>query len=183
MDGKSSYCRFLEGEREAIIEIVREYHSGLVLFLNTVTGNVCLSEEIAEDVFCEIMLRKPEFSGKSSFRTWLYSIGRHLAVRAVRRAGRFDSIPADEHYELTDEADIEREHLRGEQRIALHRALKKLRPDYSQVLCLVYIEDFSNAEAAKIMDKSSRQIENLLYRAKKALKKELEQEGFVYEAI
>lgn len=33
------------------------------------------------------------------------------------------------------------------------------------------------------MKKTNRQIENLIYRAKKALKKELEKEGFVYEEL
>ena len=33
------------------------------------------------------------------------------------------------------------------------------------------------------MHKNRRQIENLIYRAKKALKTELEREGFVYEGL
>jgi RNA polymerase sigma-70 factor (ECF subfamily) len=36
---------------------------------------------------------------------------------------------------------------------------------------------------ATVMKKSRRQIENLLYRAKTALKKKLESEGFVYEGL
>lgn len=35
--------------------------------------------------------------------------------------------------------------------------------------------------AAKIMGKSKKQLANLLYRAKQALKTELEKEGFCYE--
>ena len=38
-------------------------------------------------------------------------------------------------------------------------------------------------EAAKILGKSKRQIENLLYRAKSALKAKLEKEGFTYEKL
>lgn len=33
------------------------------------------------------------------------------------------------------------------------------------------------------MQRSNRQIENLIYRAKKALREELEKEGFVYEGL
>ncbi|MBQ6211891.1 MAG: RNA polymerase subunit sigma-24, partial [Ruminococcus sp.] len=54
---------------------------------------------------------------------------------------------------------------------------------YSQVLYLTYFEGFSNSEAAKILDKNNRQIENLIYRAKQALKAQLEKEGFVYEKL
>ena len=38
-------------------------------------------------------------------------------------------------------------------------------------------------KVASIMKKSKRQIENLIYRAKKSLKQWLEKEGFVYEAL
>ena len=60
-------------------------------------------------------------------------------------------------------------------------AMKKLRPEYRQVLWLVYFEDLSNGETSAVMKKSPRQIRNLLYRAKQSLKVELEKEGFTYE--
>ena len=61
--------------------------------------------------------------------------------------------------------------------------MKKLNNEYRQVLYLVYFENFSNNETAEIMLKSERQIRNLLYRAKGALKSLLEKEGFVYEEL
>jgi RNA polymerase sigma-70 factor (ECF subfamily) len=51
------------------------------------------------------------------------------------------------------------------------------------VLTLVYFEQMSNSEAAVIMHKTTRQIENLLYRAKISLKAELEKEGFEYDGL
>lgn len=56
----------------------------------------------------------------------------------------------------------------------MHRALKKLKPEYHQVLWLIYFENFSNKEAAKIMGKSVHNIETLVYRARKSLKSQLE---------
>ena len=61
--------------------------------------------------------------------------------------------------------------------------MENLNEDYRQVLYLSYFEDFNNGQIAKIMKKSTRQVENLLYRSKQALKKELEREGFVYEKL
>ena len=92
-------------------------------------------------------------------------------------------MPADELYSLSDEDDIEKNYIRNEQKIAVHRALKKIYPEYAQVLYLIFLEGFSNTETAQIMKKSNRQIENLLYRAKNALRNELEKEGFVYEEL
>ena len=89
--------------------------------------------------------------------------------------------PIDEAFQMSDEEDIERQYLKEEQKIELHRAMRRLKPEYAQVLYLMYFEEFDTAEIARIMKKSKRQIGDLLYRAKKTLKSELEKEGFVYE--
>ena len=59
----------------------------------------------------------------------------------------------------------------------------KLKPEYHQVLWLTYFEGFSNKEVALIMKKSVHNIETLVYRARRAIKEELEKEGFVYEGL
>ena len=65
----------------------------------------------------------------------------------------------------------------------MHKLLKKLKPEYRQVLWLVYFENFSNKDVAAVMRKSVHNIETLVYRARKALKSQLEMEGFVYEEL
>ncbi|MCR4887649.1 MAG: RNA polymerase sigma factor [Ruminococcus sp.] len=182
-NGASSYRRFLAGDREGLAEIVREYSDGLILYINSFVQNICVSEEIAEDVFVEIALKKPRYSEKSSFKTWLYAVARHTAIDCIKRYSRISDIPVDEMYELSDETNLEKDYIKDEQRIQLHRAISSLSPDYSQVLHLVYFENFSYSESAGIMRKSERQIKNLVYRAKQSLKTQLEKEGFVYEEL
>jgi RNA polymerase sigma-70 factor (ECF subfamily) len=182
-NGASSYLRFLQGDKDAIVEIVSEYNDGLVLFLNSFIGNICLAEEMAEDVFCDLLIEKPKFNGKSSFKTWLYAIARYKALHFLKKRAKAPEVPIDELYSLSDEVDIVRNHVKNEQKIQLHTALKKISPEYSQVLYLIFFEEFSNSETANILKKSNRQIENLLYRAKKSLRSELEKEGFVYEKL
>lgn len=65
----------------------------------------------------------------------------------------------------------------------LYQALKKLSSSHQQVLWLVYFEDFSHKEVARIMKKSVHGIETLVYRARLALKTELEKEGFGNENL
>ena len=59
--------------------------------------------------------------------------------------------------------------------------MEKIPKDYKTAVYLIYFEDCSNDEAAKIMGKSKKQLANLVYRAKQALRAELEREGFCYE--
>lgn len=180
--GASNYRRFLDGDDGGITDIVREYKDGLILFARGFVCDVYTAEEIAEDTFFRLLVKKPRFSGKSSFRSWLYAIAKHIAVDRIRREERRGNSPLGEsEFALADEEDLERSYIKEERKLALHRAMKRLPPEYRQVLWLVYFEDFSNGEAATARGKSDRQMRNLLYRAKGALKTELEKEGFVYE--
>jgi RNA polymerase sigma-70 factor (ECF subfamily) len=86
-------------------------------------------------------------------------------------------------YELSDEENLEKNYIQQEQNIVLYRALGKVNNDYGQALHLIYIERFSIAEAARIMHKSKKQVENLVCRGKKAMRTQLEKEGFVYEGL
>jgi len=183
-NGASSYRRFLDGDDNGIVEIIRDYKDGLMLYLNGYVRNIHIAEELTEDTFVKIVVKKPRFSGKSSFKTWLYAIGRNVALDYTRRASKTAEISAEEYSViLIDEENAEKEYLRSEQRITVHRALKKLNPEYQRVLYLVYFEGFENAQVASVMKKSKKQVENLVYRAKLSLKSELEKEGFVYEEL
>ena len=70
-----------------------------------------------------------------------------------------------------------------EKRATVRRALGRLPADYSQALYLVYFEDMSAAEAGEVMKKNRKQTENLIYRAKLALRNELGKEGLSYEDL
>jgi len=181
-NGASSYRRFLDGDDDGIVEIVRYYKDGLILYLKGFVTNIYIAEELAEETFFRLMIKKPKFSGKSSFKSWLYAIGRNIAVDYVRRDSKLLDKPIEdmETY-LGDVTDLELSYIKEERKIMIHRALEKLPSDYRQIIWLVYFEGFSNEESSIAMKKSSRQIRNLLYRAKQSLKSELEKEGFVYE--
>jgi len=184
-NGASSYRRFRDnGDESGLVEIIRDYKDGLILYLTSIVGNIRTAEEIAEDTFVLLGTKKPKDKGNGSFRTWLYTIGRNLAIDYIRKYHRHSEIPIDESPELVSEEEaVETQYLRKEQQIILHRSMRKLPPDYQQVLWLTYFEEMSSREAADIMGKSVRSIESLLYRARKSLRSQLETEGFEYENL
>ena len=175
------YRRYLNGDDSGLAELIDIYNEGLSLYLNSMVKNICEAEEIMQETFVKIAIRKPRFSGKCTFKTWLFTIARNCAVDFMRHHSRFTDGSIDECFEITDETEIEKQYLIEEQKIELHKALKKINPDYSQVLYLMYFEGFDTEEAARIMHRSKRQIGDLVYRAKMSLKSELEKDGFVYE--
>ena len=185
-NGAGSYRRFLDGDDLGIAEIVRDYKDGLILYLNGYVKNVHTAEELAEDTFFRLMIKKPKFNGKSSFKSWLYAIGRNAAVDYIRRAVRtaVSTVPVEEAEKYArEEQDLEQAYIKEEDKRLLYAALRRLPDDYRAVLWLIYFEGFSNGEATAVLKKSDRQVRNLLYRAKRSLKEKLEEEGFVYEDL
>ena len=180
-NGISSYCRFLNGDDDGMVELIRDYKDGLILYIDSIVHNISLSEELTEDTFVKIAVKKPRYKDKYSFKAWLYAIGRNVTKDYLRKHSHDASQYIDE--DIEDKEDLEQEHIRNEEKIMLHRTMRKLKSEYQQVLSLVYFEQLSNTEAAAVMHRSKRQIENLLYYAKKALRSELEEGGFQYEEL
>lgn len=181
-NGSEYYRRLLEGDKEALAPIIREYKDGLMLYLYRFTNDINTAEELTEDTFFRLYTKRPRFSGKSSFKTWLYSIGRHIAVDYLRRHP-FSRISLDECHNLKSSTDIEAAYENAERNSELAKAMQSLKAEYRQVLHLVYIEGFSMEETCSIMKKKSKQLGNLLYRAKKSLRSKLGKEVFFNEEL
>ena len=183
-NGASSYRRFLGGDDNGIVEIIRDYKDGLILFLNRYVNDIYIAEELTEETFVRIVTRKPRFVAKYSFKTWLYTIGRNIAINYIKHEGKIVDISTDKIGDISvDEKALEQSYLLKEQKIIVHRALSKINPDYGKVLYLKYFEDLSNEQIARVMKKNRRQVENLVYQAKQSLKAELEKEGVIYEKL
>lgn len=176
-NGASSYLRFLNDDIDGFVEIVKEYKDGLVLFINSFVGDIHISEEAADETFLKLYVKKPKYKSGYSFKTWLYTIGKNTAVNYLKSLKNKKTSAIEDYYYICDETDIEAEYIKGEHNKAIHKAIRSLKKEYAQVLYLVFFEELSNSETAVIMGKSNRQISDLIYRAKNALKAELERRG------
>ena len=182
-NGADSYRRYLNGDDSGFVEIVRDYKDGLIFYIESFVRELSLAEELAEDTFVRLGVKKPRFSEKSSFRTWLYAIGRNVAIDELRKRAKHPAAALEDEAVSSDLETLENAYLREERKIIVHQAMRRLKPEYRQVLWLIYFEGFSCRDAAKIMRKSTHNIETLAYRARQALKAELIGEGFQNEDI
>ena len=56
-NGASSYRRFLDGDNNGFVEIVRIYNDGLVLYLNSFVNNISVADELAEETFVKLGIK------------------------------------------------------------------------------------------------------------------------------
>ena len=173
-NGASSYRRFLEGDLSAFDEIIDIYKDSLIFFINRYVSDLDLAEDIAADTFATLLMKPEKYNFSVSLKTYIFTIGKNRAIDILRRRQRhgtvsLDVIPADT---VSEESFIE-DILRDEEKKRLHKAIDGLKKEYREAVHLVYFENMSVSDAAAVMGRGKRQVENLLYRARKALKETL----------
>lgn len=171
------YGRFLAERREEDFrELMERHRESLILFLYGYVHSMEDAEDLMIDAFAEAAAGPTFFYGRSSFKTWLFSIGKNLARMRLRKARRAAALP-DEPADGTAEPP-ELGILRDERNRQLYQALRQLNEEYRQILILLYFEQMSRDEAARVMGKSKKQVYHLAERSRKALKEELHRMGF-----
>ena len=183
-NGSENYRRYREaGDMQAFAALITEYRDGLIGYLGSITGDLSLAEELAEDTFVRLGVKRPRDKGTGSFKTWLYTIGRNVTIDALRRRARHPELPLSEEESAAATETIEEIFCRDERKRQLHRAMQKLKTGDRQLLWLYYFEGFSLREAADVLHKSTHAAETQMVRARAALKAQLLKEGFVNEEL
>lgn len=171
------YRRFLDGDENAAGEIMNELFFGLVFFIDRYVHDVHAAEDIAMDVMADLFSRKRRYDQRASLKTYVYMLGKSRALDHLRRGRMLKSCPIDDAEGEAERGELEERVLAGERKRAVSAALFKLPADMRAAVHLVYFEGMTYAEAAKVMKKSVKQVDNLLFRAKKELYALLGEEG------
>ena len=170
------YQRFLDGDKNALNELMIKYSKQLIYFTQKSVKDIYAAEDVSQEVFVYLMLHKEVYNFKYTFSTYLYTIAKSRANNYIKSRKRVNFISEDEERIITYPKNIEEELFKSEESMMVRDAMKKLRPEYQQVLYLVNFERLSYEEAGVVMGKSSIQIKALVHNAKKRLKVFLEEE-------
>ncbi len=176
--GACSYRRFLDGEESAFDEIMKELFHGLVFFVDRYVHDVHAAEDIAIDVFSDLIVHKHRYNFKVSLKTYLYMIGRSRALDYIKHRKVIEFTELSEETEVSSgEKPLEEQALAEERKCVVNAAVAGLPEDMQVVIHLIYFEEMTYEEAAKVMKKNRKQVDNLLYRAKKELRSLLGEDG------
>ena len=173
-NGASSYRRFLDGDEGAFDEIMEALFDSLVFFIDRYVQDIHAAEDIAIDVFSDLVVNRQRYNFKVTLKTYLYMLGRSRALNYIRRRKILTFVELEE---VGEEACPEEPLLADARRRAVSAALSRLPKAMREVVQLVYFEELSYEEAAKVMKKNRKQVDNLLYRAKKELRVILGKDG------
>lgn len=178
--GAADYRRFLQGDNTALEDLVRAYSDELVRYAYCYVKNAAAAEDIMEDTFAALFVKRKSFGENGSFKAYLFRIARNKCFDRKRR----ERFVQDRNAEaVLKSGDAEREIAVRERNRTLYLGLQSLPAQYGGVLHLVYLDGFSVEETARILGKTRKQTYNLLARAKTSLRTFLEKEGIGYEDV
>ena len=177
-NGASSYRRFLDGDESAFDEIMKELFDNLVFFIDQYVHDIHAAEDIAIDAFSDLVVNKHRYNFKVTLKTYLFMLGRSRALNYIKHGKVIDFVELDEAENTSsDQKTLEEIVLGNQRKIVVNDAIAALPGEMREVVHLIYIEDLSYEEAAKVMKKNRKQVDNLLYRAKKELRIILGKDG------
>ncbi len=172
--------RTLSDNRE-YLHIMGRYEAKLMRYVLRIAS---FSREEAEDVLQETFIKAyqnlNDFDRSFKFSSWIYRIAHNEAINALRKTSRFPTLAPTEQNEsvvehLADSLDLEREldHRLHKERVLA--ALEALDAKYRNVLVLKFLEEKSYEEISDILQRPVGTVGTLVNRARKQLKKKMEQ--------
>ncbi len=179
--------RAQSGDARAFTLLVKKYEQAVYSFAFKVCRDREKAAETLQDTFVNVYRKLNQFSGKSKFTTWLYSIvTRNCMMKNRRRKIDIESVSLDMPEQ--DEHDASGEHppvavwdetpltkvMRRELKASLDAAIQKLPVDYRAVFVLRDVEGQSAEETAKILRLSVPAVKSRLRRARVFLRNELD---------
>lgn len=169
----------LNGDKQAYADIVRRYQNKLYGLFRKMGSSEADAQDLTQETLLKAYRKLASHNPTKSFAGWIYTIAVNLQKdRGCRK--KTDSVQEDSYELETPESRLLQKELRSE----LDRLLEELPEHYRLVLILRYTNQLNHKEIADITGMSVRQVTNAVFRAKRSLRKVLEdKEGQCYDIL
>ncbi len=142
-------------------------------FFIKLNGDKELSEELSSEVFCSAISSIHNLKDIMNISSWIYKIASNIFNNHLRKKYR-DKKYLGKLYENESYNEESINNLINKQKkMIFDLAFEKLSTDYQEIMKLKYIKNKSLIEIAEMYDKSVTAVENILYKAKIKIKKEI----------
>lgn len=163
------------GNLDALAQLFTRYQRQVLGLAQGITRSPETAEEVLQDVFYRLYTNAGRLDGSSPLLPWLYRVTANLSYNCARRKWRWvEPLSA-----LTEclFAPVRRspEHIaeQHELQAIVHKTLDELPPNHRSVLVLYYLNEYSIAEIAGILDLPEGTIKSRLHHARKLVKERL----------
>ncbi len=202
-DERQLLAALRNGDEAAFASLVERHHGSLIRVAKAYVSDQSVAEEVVQETWIGVLEGLDRFEGRSSLKTWIFSILTNKAkTRGVRESRHlpFSSVgtPDDEseepavdpsrfvrsgfwvdHWALPphpwDEDTPEKRFLTKEGGVYLEQAIQALPPNLRQVLVMRDVEGLGSKEVCALLEISEANQRVLLHRARSKVRQALEQ--------
>ncbi|MDQ6985110.1 MAG: RNA polymerase sigma factor [Candidatus Dojkabacteria bacterium] len=162
------------GDSKSREKLYREHFKSLYIFVRHKVNTNERAEDIVSESFLRAFEKLENFKGNSSFKSWLYTIGKHLVYDWYKSKDKTALVDDENLDYLRDEnnetEDNESQKSKVENEKIIKALLGSLKPRYKEVLELRFLLNYSLKETAKIMETTVGNVKVLQNRAIKKAK-------------
>jgi RNA polymerase sigma-70 factor (ECF subfamily) len=158
------------GDEDAYRELVVRFAPRLRYFLRKLVGRIDRADDLAQEVWIDVLRQLPRLKDAGAFTTWMYRIAHGKAMLDGRRNGRAPETIPDVEWIAEKEDDM----FSAEDAARIHAGLDRLEPAQREVLVLRFLEELSYDEIGQIIDCPLGTVRSRIHYAKAALRRLLE---------
>jgi RNA polymerase sigma-70 factor (ECF subfamily) len=164
----------LAGSESAFRQIVDQHSQRIFNYVRRMTRNSTEAEDIAQETFIRFWVSRDRFDpDRVKLTTWLHRIAHNLCVDYFRqRQLQERQVPVQSDNQDSPDTDYELS-IRA---AVVHKALMTLSERQRSAIVLCHYQNFSQHDAAHILDLSVDALESLLRRGRSKLKQILAKE-------
>ncbi len=171
------------GEQLAFTELVHRYLSVLVKFSARYTHSTSYSEDLIQEAFLRTWKGAGSWSAKKgTVKSWLFKIVYNLTMDFLRKQKLQHTYQETLKSSVSEVHTLERNLLAAEQKRQLHQALFELPERQRTALTLFLANGLSGREVAAVLELTIEASDSLLARARRNLKKIVQQEPNIKKA-
>lgn len=155
-----------EGSEVLFNQLVHRYERELFRYLSRYTGDPALAEDVFQNTFLQVHLKRGLYEDGRPVRPWLYAIATHQAVDSLRKVGRHPTVSLDQKWGPNDresetaslidllvgEDSGPLSELQDQERVEwVRESVARLPETLRQTLILAYHQDLKYREIAEIL--------------------------------
>lgn len=170
----------LEPSRIVFEDVAEELSEPLRRYLQRLVGNPATADDLLQDTLLKIARALPTFEGRSSVKTWAFTIATRVATDHFRRPqNRAQMVDIDETSPV-DHAETEQKLVIDEMSSCVREVIDTLPEDYRTAVVLHDLEGQTAAKVAEIVGCSLATAKIRIHRGRRRLQQALNNECSFY---
>jgi len=169
-----------EPPRVVFEDVVEELSEPLRRYLVRLAGDRATADDLLQDTLLKIARSLPSFEGRSSVKTWAFTIATRVATDHFRRPQNRTQVVEVNETTQVDEAETDQQLVIDEMNSCVRGVIDSLPEDYRTALVLHDLEGQTAAQVAEIAGCSLATAKIRIHRARRRLKQALDDECRFY---